>query len=284
MTRLIGVLLVLATCACDPPPVVTPPPPTPPQVFLTVAEPNVLGDAVKGKVNVSGCKNVAQVQVLQGDAFLADVNYSKSPTDFSLPAGLFSALYSRLGIAASLVLKAKVVCDDGRTNTSQPVGVSFFPIAARFAEPGGGQLVPDNFVAEGGLGGTANTFLGCVVISTGTTIARVNTQGQVLAAVSNMPFDCSLATQISERSQVTGTRWVLEPGRGVFAIDNALNRQRVFTDNGTKRMGVGPKGSAVVWTYLGGVNKLHKLDPNPGSTNEWVFPASPGQPVQLRAS
>lgn len=269
MTRSAALLLVVAVAACDPEPPPPPPPPPPPQVFLTVNEANVIGDAVRGKVNVSGCKNVVQVQLLQGDSFLTDVPFTTSPTDFVLQPGVFSSYYSRLGIAVPLTLKAKVVCDDGRTNNSQPVGVKFFPIAQRFTA-GGGQVVTDNFIAEGGLGGSANTFLGCEPTATGTRLVRVNTQGDPIAFNDTLPFDCSLATQISDRSTTTGTRWVLEPDQGAYAIDSALQIQRIFRDVKTKRMGVGPKGSAVLWVDGGGTrNRIYKIDPVPSSTNEW---------------
>ncbi len=269
MNRSAYVLLAVLATAC-PEQMVVPPPPNPPQVFLTVNESNVIGTSVKGKVNVSGCKKVAQVQLLQGDSFLFDVNYSGGATDFSLPRGTFASLYSRLGIAASLTLKAKVVCDDGRTNNSQPVGVKFFPIDTRFASATGEQLVPDHFIAEGGIGGTANTFLGCALTTTGTMLIRVNTAGERVAYNDQLPFDCSLATQISDRSTVTGTRWVLEPDQGVFAMNSALQIQRIFRSPKTKRMGVGPKGSAVIWVDEGGTrNRIIKMDPVPVSTNEW---------------
>lgn len=273
MTRSTCVVLAALLAACDPPPTTTPPPPNPPQVFLTVTESNVIGDAVKGKVNVSGCKTVAQVQLLHQDTFLMEVPFTKSPTDFSLPPGTFSNLYSQLGIAVPLTLKAKVVCDDARTNTSQPVGVKFFPIASRLRSPDGAQFVPDNFIAEGGLGSSANTFLGCVAAPTGTTIARVNTRGEVVAFLASMPFNCSLATQISERSAVTGTRWVFEPGAGVFAIDSNLTRLRTYIGPTVKRIGVGKRGSAVIWVDDESTrNRIQKLDPMPGSTNEWEQP------------
>ncbi len=274
-------LLALAFCGC-PEEMMPPPPPPPPAVFLTMNESNIIGTSVKGKVNVSGCKNVVQVQLLQGDSFLADVNYSKSPTDFELPPGLFSALYSRLGIAASLTLKAKVTCDDARTNTSQPVGVKFFPIANRFIEATGAQIVPDNFVAEGGIGGSANTFLGCVQTTTGTTIARVNRLGEPLNFIDAMPFPCSLGTQISEASLVSGTRWVLEVGVGAFAIRNSdLQVQKVFRDNKTTRIGVGPRGSAVVWVDETGRSRVHKLDPVVSTSNDWLYPTDFITPVRL---
>lgn len=282
MNRSAGVLLLVLLAGCpdeNPPP---PPPPPPPQVFLTMNEANVIGDSVKGKVNVSGCRSVAQVQLLQQDSFLTDVNFTGMATDFTLPPGLFSALYSRLGIAASLTLKAKVVCDDGRTNNSQPVGVKFFPISRRFADPNGQQLVPDQFVAEGGLGGSANTFLGCILTNTGTTIARVDTAGQVLQYINAMPFPCSLGTQISDVSPVTGTRWVLERGAGAFVMRNStLEILKEVRDPKTARMGVGPKGQAVVWIDESGRSRVLKLDPTTDASNDWTYPPNFITPVRL---
>lgn len=271
MTRLTAAVLLVALLGCEPETVVTPPPPTPPQVFLTVVENNVIGDTVRGRVNVSGCKNVAQVQLLQQGSFLYDVQYSKSPTEFALPAGLFSALYSRLGIAASLTLTAKVLCDDARTNTSQPVGVSFFPVASRLSK--GEQAVPDAFVAEGGLGTTPTTFLGCVGTSIGTAIARVDTQGNILAYNDQLPFPCTLNTQISDRSLTTGKRWVFEPLAGAFAMDGALNIHKVVRSQQARRIGVGKGGSAVVWLDEPGTqNKIRFAKPDVDASNDWEAP------------
>ncbi len=283
MTRSSGLLLLaLAFCGCpdpDPPP---PPPPPPPQVFLTMNASYFIGESVKGKVNVSGCKNVAQVQLLHQDAFLTEVPFTKLPTEFTLAPGLFSPLYSRLGIALPLTLKAKVVCDDGRTNNSTPVGVKFFPAQQKFVDPNGQQLVPDNFVAEGGLGGSANTFLGCVLTQTGTTIARVDLQGQILQFIQTMPFPCSLDTQISDVSAVTGTRWVLEKGAGAFVMQNSsLQILKELRDPKTSRMGVGKNGQAVVWIDESGRSRVIKMDPRTDASNDWTYPASFINPVRL---
>lgn len=269
MNRLAAAVLLVALCGCEPETPPTPPPPNPPQVFLTVNENNVIGDTVRGRVNVSGCKNVAQVQLLQREAFLYDVQYSKSPTEFALPAGLFSALYSQLGIAASLSLRAKVLCDDGRTNTSQPVGVSFFPVASRLSK--GEQVVPDSFVAEGGFGGTPTTFLGCVGTQLGTAIARVDTQGNVLAYNDQLPFGCSINTQISDRSLTTGMRWVFEPLAGAFAMDGSLNVHKVVRSQQARRIGVGKAGSAVIWLDEPGTqNRIYFAKPQVETTNDWT--------------
>lgn len=264
--------LALLLVACETPPTTTPPPPTPPQVFLTVTESNVLGTSVKGKVNVSGCKNVTQVQLLEGGAFLADANYTKSPTDFELPASAFAALYGRRGLAASLTLSAKVVCDDGRTNTSQPVGVKFFPIHSRFSRPGN-LVMPESFVAEGGLGGGATTFLGCMPTAAGgTAIARMDTRGEVTAYNEQLPENCTYDTVISDLVPSVGIRWVLQPGKVIYALDvRTLNIVKQLKGN-TRRMGVGKRtGVAVVWVDELGTTqpRIEKLDPVASTANDW---------------
>ncbi|MFO0596896.1 MAG: hypothetical protein U0228_16395 [Myxococcaceae bacterium] len=279
VTHLLLSAVALGALGCPetPPP---PPPPNPPQAFLTLKENNVMGEAITGTVNVSGCKTVAQVQILQQDTFLYDVMWDpkKTPNTFTLPASLFVNYYPRLGIAASLTLKAKVVCDDGRTNNSTPVGVKFFPIAKKYAGPGGEQLVPDAFVAEGGVGGAANTFLGCVRTMTGTTIARVDTTGQLLGFVGSMPFDCSLATGITDLSTTSGYRWVFEPNVGAFALclSSACGNfsvGKVVRSNKAARIGVGKSGTAVIWLNETGTNnKLVKVAPGAADTsNDWEY-------------
>lgn len=281
-----GVALLTSCEDPDPPP---PPPPNPPQAFLTINESTVMGDSVKGRVNVSGCKTVTQVAIFQQDTFLFDTNYSKSPTEFTLPAGLFASLYPRLGFAAPLTLKAKVTCDDGRTNFSTPVGVKFFPVQRKYAGPNGEQLVPDAFVAEGGVGGSANTFLGCVRTSTGTTIARVNTAGELLAFIGQMPFDCSLNTQIMDLSTTSGYRWIFEPNVGAFALclsaacgDFSIGK--IIRSQRAERIGVGKSGVAVVWINELSTqqNRIVKLNPGANDTsNDWSY--SFGFPIILNA-
>lgn len=250
----------------------TTPPPTLPQVFLTVAETNVIGSSVRGTVSVNGCSDVSQVQLLLGDDFLSDANYTGNPTAFTLTQSSFTGLYARLGFAADLSLKAKVLCADGRTNTSVTAGVKFFPVASRTAPPAGQLMVPNNFVVEGGLGGSAVTFLGCALTERGgTKLTRIDTMGVEKAFNEALPFDCTLDTQISEKSSVTGTRWVLEPLQGAYAIDGNLEIRRVFRHLKTRRMGVGARGSVALWIDEGGTrNRIEKIDPVPTPTaNEW---------------
>lgn len=279
MLRTAGACLVaLATLACDPPP--TPDggvPANPPQVFLTVTEPNVIGDAVHGKVNVSGCKKVAGVEILQQTGRLLTLENVNGPTDFTLPAGSFSTLYPQLGIAAALTLKAKVTCDDGRTNTSQPVGVSFFPIAQRFKASDGNMVVPDQFIAEGGFGGNPTTFLGCTPTDQGATVVRVDTAGTLLDMVDpSRVFACSLNAQISERSAVTNYRWVFEPNVGAYAIENStLDLGNEIRNSKTQRMGVGSKGTAVFWiNETGTQNRIEARSPS-GTVTNWSAKLAP---------
>ncbi|MEW5740996.1 MAG: hypothetical protein AB1938_18895 [Myxococcota bacterium] len=272
MKRLLQVALAVLVggCSGEPPP--PPPPPPPPQVFLTVTESNAVGDKITGRVSVSGCTNVTQVQILQGGSFLTDANYTKNPTDFTLPAGLFSNLYSRLGIAAPLTLTAKVVCADGRENTSQPVGVTFFPVASKFSL-GGTQVMPDAFVAEGGLGGTPVGFIGCVGTQIGTALGKADTMGNVPTYNEGIPIACDYTTEISERSPVTGTRWVMQPGKGAYAINASLQVTAQFMGN-VKRMGVARDGSGIFWVEAAPTPLALKLNPmGGGNPVVWSSPA-----------
>jgi hypothetical protein len=243
----------------------------PPQVFLTVDDANVIGAVVSGKVNVSGCKNITQVQLLQGGSFLADVNYTTSPTAFTLQAGSFAGLYGKLGLAAELTLTAKVVCDDGRVNTSQPVGVSFFPVTSRLSTTE--QLLPDTFTARGGLAGTKVSFVGCVGTASGATaLAAFDTSGKQLISNAALPFTCSSNLVISSRSKATGIRWVMEPGVGAMAIDDNLVVQRFLTGS-LKRMGVvSDTGVGLFWQDGVAGAKLLKRDPFTTNPSDWEYP------------
>ncbi|MFT3707477.1 MAG: hypothetical protein QM817_07390 [Archangium sp.] len=271
------VLLAAFIVGCpdpDPPP---PPPPNPPTVTLLVTENNIYGDSVKGTVNVVGCKKVAGVELFHQDERLQTIDYTSGATNWTLPSTTFAGLYSRLGFAASLTLKAKATCDDARTNTSLPVGVKFFPITQKYVGPSGEQLVPDNFVAEGGdNGGSQNTFLGCVRVQTGgTTLARVDRNGTLLAMVdpSAMPFDCSLGTQITDLSTISGFRWIFEPGVGAYALCLSaacgnFSIGKVLRDSTATRIGVSRGGVAVVWLNISGTNNgFVKLFPGGSDTS-----------------
>jgi hypothetical protein len=241
----------------------------PPQVFLTVDETNVIGNSVTGKVNTAGCKNVTQVQMLQAGSFLADLNYQGSPTSFSLPSALFAPLYNQLGIAAELTLSAKIVCDDGRTNTSQPVGVSFFPVASHLST--GNQLVPDSFTAGGGLSGTPVSLVGCVGTKQGVALASFDTSGSGGAVLQNdsLDFACTSNLVISARSKANGIRWMMEPGVGAVAVDDTLTIKKSVTGKFT-RLGVSSTGTAILWEDALTKTILHKVEPVADVSNDWV--------------
>ncbi len=240
----------------------------PPQVFLSPTEGNVIDTVLTGKVSVSGCATVAQVQLLAQGAFVADLHFTSNPTSFSLPGNVFAGLYRDLGFAASLPLSAKVICDDGRTNTSPVTPVSFFPVASRLS--GTQAVLPDAFVVEGGLGGTPVTFLGCIPLSGGTIFARVDLTGNATLSDA-LPFDCGPNTQLSERSTVTGTRWVLEPGKGAYALDRGLHVVRQLAGS-LQRMGVGTNGTAIFWDDTLTEERLLKVDPFVMGANDWSVP------------
>ena len=241
----------------------------PPQVFLTVDDSNVIGGAVTGVVNTSGCKNVTQVQMLQNGTFLADLNYQGSPTSFQLPAALFAPLYSQLGLAAELALAAKVVCDDGRSNTSQAVGVSFFPVASHLST--GNQLVPDTFTAGGGLSGTPVSLVGCVGTTQGVALASFDTTGSGAAVLQNaaLDFACTSNLVISARSKSNGIRWMMEPKVGAMAVDDTLTVKKTVMGNFT-RMGVSSTGTAILWEEGLTDTTVHKVEPVASILNDWT--------------
>ncbi len=228
---------------CSPPPP-TPPPPTPPQAFLTVADTNVIDTSITGTTTTSGCKKVTQVQILEQGSFLADANYKGPGSPFEIPSALLLRLYSARGLAVPLTLSAKVVCDDGRTNTSQTVGVTFFPVVSVF-QPQSGQAVPDSFVAEGGIGGSGTTFIGCIPTSAGTALARVDAQGTIVKQLDAMPFACTATSYITDKSPVRQTRWLMEPSQGAFAFDSSLNVTAVITGK-VAFIGVARDGDALI--------------------------------------
>lgn len=281
MKRLLSALpFVVAVMSCDEMPTNPPPPPNPPQAFITVAEANVIGGEIKGRVNVSGCKTIAGLELQEQDTFLFNIGNpdggTKTPVDFTLPSGAFSHLYSRRGISTSLTLKAKVTCDDGRSNASQPVGVKFFPVASRLAATvPGEQVVPDMFIAEGGIGGTPVSFIGCArTTQGGTTIVRVGTAGNVMGYTTAHPFDCTPDTYISELSTVTGTRWIMQPGQGAYALNQTLDVVKIINGN-VKRIGVGANGTALMWIDEAGTQqRVAKVDPVPSTANDWQFGTS----------
>lgn len=264
-------LAVLVATGCTPPPPGDGGTPTAPVVFITVADTVVINTSIKGTVTTNGCKKVAQVAINAQGNFLADANYRANPTAWEIPAQQFSRFYANLGLAASIELTAAVTCDDGRKAVSQPAVVKFMPVAS-VVEGSGGLMLPDSFVAEGGLGGQPTTFIGCVGTSTGATLARVDQTGTVVAQLSDSAgnpwtgFACTNKSVITDRNAATRTRWLLEPSVGVLAFDANLKVTASATGD-YREIGVSKNdGDAIV--YLSGTptSTLCKLSPSGGAS------------------
>ena len=249
----------------------------PPHVFLSLDRADVIGDQVAGTVNVTGCDAVAHARLLLRGAALAEVAFDGGPTRFSLGTERFAGLWPQLGLAAQLALSAEAVCGDGRSNTSPPVSATFFPVASRVSLAGdGGQVVPDAFLAQGGVAGRAVGFLGCVGTARGATaLAVTDAQGVVTAQNDQLPFPCGAATQLSDRAGPGGVRWVLEPGQGAYAVDGALRVLKTLVHT-VRRMGVSTAtGTAIFWDEDLSSPRLWKLEPLASAAGDWTV-AWPG--------
>ncbi|MBS1151732.1 MAG: hypothetical protein H6Q89_3430, partial [Myxococcaceae bacterium] len=142
---------------------------------------------------------------------------------------------------------------DGRENRSTGLGLSFFPVESVIPPVApNSTALPDSFVAEGGVGSTPTTFIGCVGTTSGTALARFDTMGNVVSANTSLPagIGCTYNSVISDKNPATGLRWLIEPGVGVFAFDsrpeNPLNIT-AYQKAVIPMMGVGPDGDALIW-------------------------------------
>jgi hypothetical protein len=240
-----ALLLCLAATGCDQ----NLPPPTPdlPQVTINVNEPNTVATSLKLTVSVSGCEQVKSLTIHDREEQLKSVTYTTNPTPVEL--AMSEVRYTR-GIAANLSLTARVTCADGRANTSQAQAAKFFPVA-EVIEPASvdTQVVTDYFVAEGS--GASAVFIGCAVDGAGRSslyrVAKANPQNTQSV---QMPFPCSVATTITERT-ATGQRWVWSPRTGAFLIDSNLNITALNRDTELQQLFVAPDGDAFVFTTVG---------------------------------
>jgi hypothetical protein len=239
---LVGVLALLLACSPKPPP-----PKDPPTVTVTVTDSVIAGPVLKVRVNIVGCEAVSDLGLYHQTARVRSAVFAGNPTEVTMQPSDFNQYYNPLGIAVPLTLTARATCDDGRTNASVPVGVRFFPVASVLEGAGGAQTLPDSFVAEGGVGTTPVTFVGCIGTANGTALARVNLAGEVIGANLTLPFPCSYSSQISEKNSATRHRWLIEPLRGVFSFDDNLNINAVAVNAGITVMGVAPNGDAIIW-------------------------------------
>lgn len=244
-------------------------------MFLTAPESNIVGTGLSLTVSVNGCERVQNLSILEHDTFVRNADFTQNPTEVTLAANELGGLYPTLGIAADLSLIAKATCDDGRANTSQPVAVRFFPVERVVAT--GQQVVPDAFFAEGGLGGSPVTFVGCVGAAstqTGTALVRVDTNGTVTGANTQLPFPCSYNSQFTDRNLASGKRWLWERGVGAFAFDPALNITSIAFGSFVA-LGVGPDGDALVYDDKARPGALKRLRHAPGGGSNVVWGYDP---------
>lgn len=265
-------VMALALAGCPPPGngdggTIAPPP----QAFLTISPTLIIAPGIKGTVTTNGCKSVLGVQINSTDgSFIAEVRWAGNPTAFEIDKASLNRFYAASGIALSLPLQAKVVCDDGRSNLSQSVVVTFFPVESTFSM-GGTPTLPESFIAEGGLSGTATTFIGCAYLANGVNaLVKVDTKGAVIAQNPTLPFPCGYDAIITERSNNGFTRWLLQPGIGAFAFDKNLNILNV-AEGAYLKIGVAKDGNAILWFEDGtNTNLISRINVNQGDAGTQV--------------
>lgn len=216
----------------------------------------MVGRSLKLTLNVYGCEEVTQAQILERDSFVRNVVYQGNPTEVALGMNELTAQYATLGIAADLTFTAQATCGDGRSNRSTPAAARFFPVE-ELRESGNRQMVPDVFLAEGGLGGPP-VFVGCIGAEGGMALARVDAQGKVIRANLSLPFPCSYLSQLTESNQATAKRWLWQRGQGAFAFDRDLNVTSVLLGS-VKALGVAPDGDALIWVDQAPVSGLVRV-------------------------
>ncbi len=244
----------------------------PPQVFLTALESTIIAPTLKVRANVSGCVKVRGIEIFNDKKLLISYESpSKLPFDIELPPSLFSPLYQTLGIALQLNLKARGVCDDGRESLSTGLGLSFFPVESVTVPTGlNVTALPDAFIAEGGVGSTPTTFIGCVGTASGPALARFDTAANVVNLNQSLPFACTYNSVISEKNKATGVRWLIEPGVGVFAFDSQPSSSLNISTSQMgviPNMGVGPDGDALIWDSKAVAAKNFYRIPKTGGAN-----------------
>ena len=256
---------VLTACG-DPKP---PPTPDPPQVTLTVPEPNTAAPTLKIRVIVSGCDTVSQLAISDRDTFIKTVPYTSGSMDFEIAS---NELKYPNGIAAKLALNAKATCNDGRTNVSQPQAATFLPVTkvVKDADPNG-QVVTDFFIAEGS--GAGVNFIGCGNPTTGIgTLFRVDGAGQLLKSV-EMGLPCSPFTVYTDVHPTSDKRWVWTPQVGAVAVKSDFTISgRTRTTYVLANLSMMDNGDALLADEDHIVSRLKHTSTNGGT--QWDF-ASP---------
>jgi len=239
-----------------------PDPPQPPRVHITATQLNVVGTSFNVKVNVTGCDIVRALELEHGKERIKNVTYRGADSEYTIVPGDLARFYGATGIAADLNLTARAFCDDGRENRSTPLALKFFPVQSAVPPTMGRNIMmPDSFIAEGGVGPTPVTFVGCAAIDGTLGLVRMNLNGDLAgdcpctamstACACNvaLPFGCNYFAAISEK--VAGSyRWLYQPGAGAFAFDTRMNVTGGITHDTFGMFAIGPDGDAIVWDSM----------------------------------
>jgi hypothetical protein len=231
--------------------------PNPPQVFIVAQSENVVGRSFTVQVNVSGCTRVTQLDIQQGTATIKTVPYRGANTMVEVLPGEINRFFGSLGIAADLTIRAHAVCDDNREGASPPVGIRFFPVESVLSPTAAqGIVMPDTFVAEGGVANTPVSFIGCANVNGSLGLVRVNQSGDVTAVNPSPPFGCDYLASITDKVAATGQRWLFEADKGGFAFTSHAGFPDDLTITGgvlgdsLEVFAVGPEGDAIAWDSM----------------------------------
>ena len=189
-----------------------------PQVTITVPEPQLMALSVPVVVTISGCERAVQLDVYDRGALVRTIYDPGVRTTMEIPP---EDINFDEGLAATLSLTGKVVCSDGRVNTSQPASARFLPVAQVVEPVDEGSVVTDTFIADGK--GADVAFIGCAGTGEGgVQLVKVNVRGEVVAKNDQLPFPCTSGSVITERNSLSKMRWLWDPNVGAFSFNDAL--------------------------------------------------------------
>ena len=234
----------------------------------------MVGTSLSVSATVTGCPKVTSLSLFDGDTFLKRVTFSENPTEVAVSTSELGSRFPKRGVAAQLSLTAQARCSDGRSGTSAILAVRFLPVE-RVLDVPGEQLLPNVFEAEGGKAGQKTTFLGCIGYQGAVGIGRLDEGGNVLQANTTLPFVCSVQAAFSDRNDDWGVRWMLEPGVGVVAFDDALTL-KTSVAGPFKALHMGPTADAFV---VDAQNRIVRIDKTKGAA--WTYTPKAGQLLSI---
>lgn len=252
----VGAWTFVSGCACDGG--IIGPPGDPPVVTVTIPDANVVGPAFRVSISISGCE-ARTVELYDRDQFVQTIGFGGNPTVIALTPQQLR--FQRF--AGTVVLTAKVICQDGRTNTSLAAAGKFWPAIEVIDAP----LLPETFVAEGS--GNGVTFIGCAADGS---LIKVAKAGNEIARNNAIPA-CNASAFISDRHPATGKRWLFQAPNpadttawaGAMAFRTGdLAATAIFNGAQTavaavRALAVGPDGDAVVWDAAYALSALRRI-------------------------